>query len=571
MLRSADVARPEAEAAVRAAPLRGLVALTNDALLIRALQELSAGGLNVSVVPDIRNLTDMLLQNAGDTVLIDTATLDGPVAEVVDMISRQLPDLCLLVAGHSTDQQQLTSRLADRTVFRFVHKPASPQRLRLMLDAAARPAQPATTAVTVATPVSRAQAQPVQAGGNRISRPAIMGGLAALVAIAVAAWIFWPDAAAPPATQSAPASTATPAVAQAQVPLLLAQADAAFAAGRFVASDGSSAAEQYRAVLKLEAGNSRAREGYEGSIDRALRRAEEALLAGRLKDAGTLVAAVALIAPDNPRLGFLNTQISREQARINTDVSQRQAYESRQAGIRTALATMKERLQRGALIEPAASAMASFREAEAISANDTAVHAARETLVAALLTAADAEITARRTPGARRLVDAARSVNSSAPGIDVLNRRLEETEAQLVAPEPAAPPPRIENPEPAAADPAPAPASLPVVQAAPPAAGNATNSVVSARSLKLLRGADPVYPEWALQQLISGWVELEFTVATDGSVKDIRITDAQPKSTFNSAATSALARHRYAPVMQGGVPVPQRANIRMRFTAQDAK
>jgi TonB family protein len=60
-------------------------------------------------------------------------------------------------------------------------------------------------------------------------------------------------------------------------------------------------------------------------------------------------------------------------------------------------------------------------------------------------------------------------------------------------------------------------------------------------------------------------------VATDGSVKDIKVTNAQPKSTFNAAATSALARHRYAPVLRGGVPVPQRASIRMRFTAQEAK
>jgi TonB family protein len=280
-----------------------------------------------------------------------------------------------------------------------------------------------------------------------------------------------------------------------------------------------------------------------------------------------------LIEPENPRIGFLNRQIEREQARMNTNASQRQLFESRQAGIRTALAAMNERLKRGALIEPAANAVASFREAQAISANDTAVHAARETLVAALLTAADAELGARRPPAARRLVDAARSINSSAPGIDVLNRRVEEVAAQLLAPEPAAPPPRDETPEPVVvqtpvATPVPAPATA--VQAAPGPA-DTSNTVVSSRTLTLMRGATPVYPEWALQQLISGWVELEFTVAVDGSVKDIKVTSAQPKTTFNNAAISALARHRYAPVMRGGVAVPQRASMRMRFTAQEAK
>jgi TonB family protein len=571
MLRSGDVTHSEAAGTVQTRRVEGLVALTNDALLIRALQELATGGINVSVVNDLRSLTDELLQNAGDAVLIDTAAIESPVAEVVDMVASQLPHLCLMVAGHSTDQQQLTSRIASRTVFRFVHKPASPQRLRLILDAAAaRPVDNAVTTVTAATSINKALVQPSSSGGMKVPRNAMLGGIAALLAVALAVWIFWPDTATGPAP-AAPAAVVPPSTAQTQVPALLAQADAAFAAGKFVASDGSSAAELYRSALKLEATNRPAREGYDAAIDRALHRAEELLLAGKLNDAGTVVAAVALIAPDNPRLGFLNTQIMRDQARINTDASQRRTFEQRQASIRASLATMKERLQRGALVDPAAaSAVASFREAEAIGANDAEVRAARETLVAALLTAADSELSARRPPAARRLVDTARSINSSAPGIDVLNRRVDEVTAQLAAPEPA-PPPRAEAPPPVVAAPTPAPAPAPPPPVATPAASNAANAVVSARTLTLVRDAKPKYPEWALQQLISGWVEMEFTVEKDGSVKDIKVIDAEPKGTFNSAATSALIRRRYAPVMRDGAPVTQRANIRMRFTAQDSQ
>jgi TonB family protein len=569
MLRSDDVTSSESAGTVQPGRMHGLVALTNDASLIRALQELTAGGINVSVVADLRSLTDMLLQNAGDTVLIDAAALESPVAEVVEGISRQLPDLCLLVAGHGPDQLQLTARLADKTVSRFVHKPASPQRLRLILDATARSHAPAAANAGV-TSISRALEQQPPTGGGRIPRQAIIGGVAALIAVTVATWLFWPDDEAPGAAAATPVAPAKPAVAMSRVVTQASLADAAFAAGKFVASDGSSAAEMYRTILKYDAANRHAREGFDKSIEQALRRAEEALLAGKLNEAGTLVAAVALIAPDNPQLRFLNSQIARETARMNTDASQRQAHEERQAGIRAALATMKERLQRGALIDPAASAVASFREAEAIGANDNLVRAARETLIAALLTAADTELSARRPPAARRLLDAARSINSSAPGIDVLNRRVEEVTAQLAAPEPAAPPPRVETPAPAVVPTqiAPAPAA-PV--ATVPAAPDAASTVVSARTLKLVRGADPVYPEWALQRLISGWVELEFTVAKDGSVKDIKVINAEPKTTFNSAASSALARQRYAPVLRNGVPVDQRANIRMRFTAQDSK
>jgi TonB family protein len=278
---------------------------------------------------------------------------------------------------------------------------------------------------------------------------------------------------------------------------------------------------------------------------------------------------VRLIEPDNSRLGFLNTQITRELARVNADVSQRQALEARQMQIRGALAVMNQRLQQRALIDPATgNAVASFREAEAIGANDPAVRAARETLVAALLTAADAELSARRQPAARRFVDAAGSINSNAPGLDVLRRRLDEPAAQpqparsepVVADAPRSEAPAVVEPEPSVATPA-APQ--------PPAA--AGNVIVSAGSLRLLRGQEPVYPPVALDKLISGWVEMEFTVATNGSVQDIVVRDAQPGKTFNSAATAALARYRYAPVMQNGVAVPQRAQIRMRFTVTDSK
>jgi TonB family protein len=64
---------------------------------------------------------------------------------------------------------------------------------------------------------------------------------------------------------------------------------------------------------------------------------------------------------------------------------------------------------------------------------------------------------------------------------------------------------------------------------------------------------------------------MEFTVQTDGSVKDIKVTGAEPRSTFNGAAVSAMARRRYEPVRRNGIAVPQRASIRMRFIAQDAR
>ena len=65
---------------------------------------------------------------------------------------------------------------------------------------------------------------------------------------------------------------------------------------------------------------------------------------------------------------------------------------------------------------------------------------------------------------------------------------------------------------------------------------------------------------------MSGWVELEFTVLTDGSTGDIVVTNSSPRKTFDSAATAAVSEWRYKPVMRDGKPVEQRAAVRIRFS-----
>src|SRR5690606_36159657 len=120
--------------------------------------------------------------------------------------------------------------------------------------------------------------------------------------------------------------------------------------------------------------------------------------------------------------------------RANASTTQRQAYESRQAQIREALQAVELRIAAGALVEPATdSALSRFREAELIGSGDPLVRAGREALVGALLTAADRALDNGRTATARTLVEAAGSVNSSAPGLDIVRRRLETATAGPVA------------------------------------------------------------------------------------------------------------------------------------------
>jgi TonB family protein len=573
--RGEDADLPAEGGRTRTMPQKEIVTLTNDSALIRALQELSSEGVAVHVVSDMRTLSDELLQHAGAVAMIDAGSLDAPIEGAVDAITTQFPDLRLMVAGQSPEQTALARRIADQTVFRFVHKPASPQRLKLFLDAAARPAEaPRSRPMAAETPFgdSPSLARIDTAVRGRSPMTLAMVGVGAIVAIAALAWVFWLRDS-KPAPQAAAPQSASPAAAAASSPATLAlvrKADKAFADGKYVALDGSSAAELYREALKTEPGNAAARSGYDRSIEYSMRRAEEALVAGRLNEASTVAEALRPLASNNSRLAFLNTQIEKEQARQNADASQRAANESRQSQIRSALDQMTERMRRGALLDPATnSAISRFREAEQIGPGDPAVRSARESLVGALLTAADSELTAKRVTASRRMVDAASTLNSSAPGLDVMRRRIDEFgEQQAAATAAATAAEQARTAEAARAQEAPR-APAPVV-VAPPAAA-ATPAVIAATSLKLLRSVPPDYPQRALEQLTSGWVEMEFTVARDGTVKDVIVVNAEPRRTFDAAATTALKRYRYQPVVRDGETVEQRARMRMRFTAQDSR
>ncbi len=570
---------------------RILVAVTHDPGLIAALQELNVDGLPVDVVPDLRGLADLLMQPGATLALLDAQALGVPPDTAVDALKNQFPDVLLLVAGHAAEQSLLSGRIAGQKVFRFIHKPASAQRLRLFVEAALHSGgQPAARAASTAA-----------AGSARLppdSSPSmlpILAGLAAVLALAIGGWALLRD---DPAAGAPDAASTRTAAAPPEAQAALERARLAFEAGRFIAADGSSAAEHYRAALRLDAGNAAATEGFARAIDRALAGAEQALLAGQLEAARSAAEPLRQIVPDNPRLAFLHTQIERELARLNADATQRQALQARQAQIRAAVAAVEQRIARGALVEPAAdSAVTRFREAQSIGGSDPQVRAARDALVAALLTAADQALSADRPEPARRLVEVVATVNSSAPGLDFVRKRIDEAliqqAAQTVAPAlvSTASAAVVSTAVPAAVSTAPAsvvvpqaapPATAPVAVRAPPAGAApatgatdqsrpaaARDAVVAAHTLRATRRVEPDYPPQALRSLVSGWVEMEFTVGTDGSVRDVTVIESEPGRTFDSAAITAMRRYRYEPVLHDGEPVEQRARIRIRFTAQD--
>jgi protein TonB len=91
------------------------------------------------------------------------------------------------------------------------------------------------------------------------------------------------------------------------------------------------------------------------------------------------------------------------------------------------------------------------------------------------------------------------------------------------------------------------------------------SNVVDASGLTPSTSVRPVYPGKAQKSAIEGSVDLEFTIAENGAVRDITVRAADPPGVFEQAAISALSQWRYQPVVRGAGPIVQRAHIRIRF------
>ncbi len=67
----------------------------------------------------------------------------------------------------------------------------------------------------------------------------------------------------------------------------------------------------------------------------------------------------------------------------------------------------------------------------------------------------------------------------------------------------------------------------------------------SGKPLVPLSTQRPQIPESAYRRGIEGWVQVVFTVTTEGRVADIKIVDAEPKGIFEAAAVSGVSTWLY--------------------------
>jgi DNA-binding response OmpR family regulator len=118
-----------------------IVALSEDDVLLRALTVAMVEQAAIVTSPSVDRFIDQLAANGGDVALIDASAAPAPIADFMLRLRRQFPRMLIVLTGSGQLQTELSPQIADGTIFRFAHKPASAQRLKLLIGTALRRSQ----------------------------------------------------------------------------------------------------------------------------------------------------------------------------------------------------------------------------------------------------------------------------------------------------------------------------------------------------------------------------------------------------------------------------------------------
>ena len=76
----------------------------------------------------------------------------------------------------------------------------------------------------------------------------------------------------------------------------------------------------------------------------------------------------------------------------------------------------------------------------------------------------------------------------------------------------------------------------------------ALKAKIQTRDRTLLTHVEPVYPQQAFKDKLTGSVTMSFTVNLDGTISDIVILASNPTGVFEAASLAALQQWQYAAV-----------------------
>lgn len=286
----------------------------------------------------------------------------------------------------------------------------------------------------------------------------------------------------------------------------LGSAQIAYLSGRLIDPRGDNALEYYKAVLSLEADNVDAKAGMQKVIDTLEQRVGKALQERNAPRAVSAWTALQRAAPDHPQLEAFRSQL-------------------------LALSRTMRRTQ-------------GSNVTDGLRATVPAVAQARTTNPAA---SSPAEATQAEPDLAEREL------------AEAIARELVEQEAAAAAPTPQERPVSAEVAAVAVASDDVEPVS------AAPQQEDFTANIVQAARLRRVREVPPEYPREATRSGTEGWVQVEFTIAPDGTTRDLQVRNSEPKEIFDQAALDSVSQWRFEPIQKDGAPVAQRAVLQVRF------
>ena len=88
---------------------------------------------------------------------------------------------------------------------------------------------------------------------------------------------------------------------------------------------------------------------------------------------------------------------------------------------------------------------------------------------------------------------------------------------------------------------------------------------VTEGDLTKVKAIELEYPVGALSKGVEGWVSVSYTVTAEGKVTGVKVLDSSPAGVFEAAATQALSRVRYKPMLRGGKPIAVVTKLRIAF------
>lgn len=545
-----EVPEPAAVAPARGSPtaaptttgeavLVDVVVLTGDLELFQSIREAVGERNPVWRARSAEEAADLLITGRCGVLLIDLACVSTRADTLIEQIVEQFPDVVVCVAGTRQDEPILASLISDGLVYRFMHKPASARRAGMFLHAAIRRhvERRGDSPQQATLPLLRALGRPSAGLPRHYLALLAAVGLALTLPLFVGHEADLPPAApavVPPASSgslSGDAANGTGAATRSDP--VLSRARAALQAGRLEAPQGRNALDLYAAVLLAQPDHVEARAGRERTIALLLERAGQEARAGRKGEAERLVQRVLAVDPDNDTA----LEITR---RLNPPDTPSQQLAREQRGAADAIPPVSA--------PPPAVAVAGM-----LPGNDTRrvsrtpVSTLPEPVTKLPLTAPVVVPAVQRDPLAPRYVtDPTRIDTLARPrnyGGTVANAAPIAGLARSTAGSAAMTP---------AIDPAPTELLR-----------------VPADALERISARDPVYPAEALRQRVRGQVELEFTIAPSGNVRDIEVVHAEPRGVFDAAATDALAQWRFRPRFVNGQAVAQRSTVTMRFDVDE--